>query len=98
MADNLINLKDDKTTIETRKKINELRAINTELRRKTKNKGLPINKRDDLFAEIDANQEQIEELLRSMKSPCIVPVTGTKPISEHNYEQESQFKDGSFRL
>lgn len=97
-SDKIVNLKEDKKVTEIRNKVNELRTANTELRRQTKNKGLPTNVRDELFARIDENTEMIEELLLEMKKPTIVPITGTSSVSEHNYEADSKFRTNSVRF
>ena len=97
-SNEIVDLKEDKRIREIRDQINELRAANTELRKQTKNKGLPVNVRDDLFARIDENADLIDELIREMKSPTIVPVTGTTTVAEHKFEDDSNFKSNSVRL
>ena len=97
-TDTIVDLKEDKEVEEIRKKINELRTTNTVLRKKSINKGIPVNVRDELFAQIEENKDKIEELIREMKKPTIVPVTGTTTIAEHNYEQDSSFRNNSVRI
>ena len=97
-TDKIVDLKEDKKVKELRAQINELRAANTELRRQTRNKGLPVNVRDDLFAQIEENNDLIEELSSKMRTPTIVPVTETTTVAEHNYEADSNFRATSVRF
>jgi len=97
-TDKIVDLKEDKRIKDLRNQINELRAANTELRRQSRNKGLPVNVRDDLFAQIDENNDLIEELSSKMRHPVIVPVTETTTVAEHNYETDSNFRSTSVRF
>ncbi len=94
----IVNLEEDANTKKVMKEINNLRAANTELRRQTKNKGLPTNVRDDLFATIDENSERIEELLKSLNKPSIVPITEAPIVADHKYEEVSSYSRNSVRF
>ena len=48
--------------------------------------------------QIEDNEIMIEDLLKEMKSPTIVPVTGTSTVAEHVYEDTSNFRSNSFRF
>lgn len=97
-TDKIVSIEEDKKIKELRQQINDLRSANTELRKQANNRGLPTNVRDDLFARIDENQELIDELLKEMKQPTIVPVTGTSIVADHVYEQPSNFGRTSVRF
>jgi hypothetical protein len=94
----IVNVEEDARTKEILQQVNDLRAANTELRKQTKNKGLPTNVRDDLFATIDENTELIEELLRDLNKPTIVPITEAPIVANHKYEEHSSYSRNSVRF
>lgn len=94
----IVNVEEDARTKEILQQVNDLRAANTELRKQTKNKGLPTNVRDDLFATIDENTELIEELLRDLNKPTIVPITEAPIVADHKYEEHSSYSRNSVRF
>lgn len=97
-TDKIVNLKEDKRIKEIRQQINDLRAANTELRRQTNNRGIPTNVRDELFATIDENTELIEELIKEMKQPSIVPISEVPIVADHKFEGSNTFTNSMFRF
>ena len=97
-TDKIVNLEEDARTKEIMQQVNDLRAANTELRKQTKNRGIPTNVRDELFATIDENKELIEELLREISKPTIVPITEAPIVADHKYEETSTFRRNSVRF
>ncbi len=99
MTDKIVDVtNNDKKVKEIRKQIKELREANTELRKQTLNKGLPTNVRDNLFATIDENKELIEELLKDLNTPVVVPLTNNPIVANHKYDDTSSFGKSSFRF
>ncbi len=94
----IVNLEEDAKTKEIMQQVNDLRAANTQLRRQTKNRGIPTNVRDELFATIDENNELIEELLKDINKPTIVPITEAPIVADHKYEQHSSYSRSSVRF
>lgn len=83
----------------SREEINRLHNENIELR-KILNSGIEmtVNKRDEMINKVEENEFLINELESELSNPVIVPVTGTKPISEHKYNVRSTFSKNSVRL
>ena len=94
----IVNLEEDTKTKEIMQQVNDLRAANTQLRRQTKNRGIPTNVRDELFATIDENNELIEELLKDINKPTIVPITEAPIVANHKYEEHSSYSRNSVRF
>ena len=97
-TDKIVNLKEDARTREIMQQVNDLRAANSELRKQTKNRGIPTNVRDDLFATIDENTELIEELLKDLNKQTIVPITEAPIVADHKYEEVSSYSRNSVRF
>lgn len=82
-----------------KEEIKSLKKRNMEIKHKLNHEEVPTNIRDELLNELEENEFMINELMTELKDPKIVPVTGTRPVSDHVYSKKhSSFNSNSFRM